>query len=359
MGECRYWQGRNGKWYTRVPGADGEKKLAYRNTENEIKEYIKNEYDNPYISVLFKEYLERYETISRVQISTIQRKAVDFNKYFSVIAPYRIRSMTEWDWVDFIEGILANYELTAKRFCMIKGLAKDLLKYALRRGFIDFSPDLMLQKVEVGRKVFKTTMKRDIEDCYARDELRALTDYLCAHIDPYNLAILLMAYTGIRIGECVSLYKDDIYDSYITISKTECRYKAASGRYIYEIKDAPKTEAGIRNVFLPESESWILPAIKSFQKDRKFAFSDAMGNRINAQEVRLRLRRVCKKIGIPYKSPHKLRKTYATILIESGVSPKVIQSQLGHTDIRTTEQYYFRNRNKNAEMQGIINNIEL
>jgi len=47
----------------------------------------------------------------------------------------------------------------------------------------------------------------------------------------------------------------------------------------------------------------------------------------------------CKAIGRPEVSPHKLRHTYATALVNSRAPLKQIQRNLGHTDIRTTDMY--------------------
>ena len=56
---------------------------------------------------------------------------------------------------------------------------------------------------------------------------------------------------------------------------------------------------------------------------------------------------------------HKARKTYATTLLDSGVSPRIVMNQMGHTMIETTEAYYhFNNRNvsqvKDALSQALI-----
>ena len=45
---------------------------------------------------------------------------------------------------------------------------------------------------------------------------------------------------------------------------------------------------------------------------------------------------------------HKIRKTYGTILIDSGMDDKFIQEQMGHRDITTTRKYYYYN-NKSME----------
>lgn len=55
------------------------------------------------------------------------------------------------------------------------------------------------------------------------------------------------------------------------------------------------------------------------------------------------LYRACEKIGIPKRSMHVLRKTYATRLINAGVDEAIIINQMGHTEFATTKAYYYYN----------------
>lgn len=74
------------------------------------------------------------------------------------------------------------------------------------------------------------------------------------------------------------------------------------------------------------------------------------GKRIRTYSFTSRLKSICKKLDISPKSLNKIRKTYATTLIDSGVEESLIISQMGHTDIDTTKKYYYKNR-KNLEQK--------
>jgi len=57
-------------------------------------------------------------------------------------------------------------------------------------------------------------------------------------------------------------------------------------------------------------------------------------------------KRVSKELGI-HVSPHMLRHTYATNCISQGINIHTLQSQMGHSDIRTTSLYLSMNSEQN------------
>ena len=64
------------------------------------------------------------------------------------------------------------------------------------------------------------------------------------------------------------------------------------------------------------------------------------GERIHTQAIRMRLRRICDKLHIYRKSPHKIRKTYGSILLDNRIDSRLIIGQMDHTNILCTEQHY-------------------
>ena len=55
------------------------------------------------------------------------------------------------------------------------------------------------------------------------------------------------------------------------------------------------------------------------------------------------LQRICKALGIKYRSSHQIRFTVATLLYDEGVSITKISSLLGHADTATTWHYIRKN----------------
>jgi len=55
------------------------------------------------------------------------------------------------------------------------------------------------------------------------------------------------------------------------------------------------------------------------------------------------------------KSPHKCRKTFASLLLEAGMSARAVQKLLGHEDISTTYAYYAFDRSSEEEQVAALN----
>ena len=56
-------------------------------------------------------------------------------------------------------------------------------------------------------------------------------------------------------------------------------------------------------------------------------------------------------------STHKIRKTYASILLSNHVDDRLITAQMGHTDIATTRGSYYFNRNSEDKNKQVISSV--
>ena len=83
---------------------------------------------------------------------------------------------------------------------------------------------------------------------------------------------------------------------------------------------------------------------------------DKLG-RVRAKRFNTWLHRTCKNIGIPERSTHKIRKTYASILLSNRVDERLITMQMGHTDIATTKGIYYFNRKSKDANKNVISSV--
>lgn len=157
-------------------------------------------------------------------------------------------------------------------------------------------------------------------------------------------------------GEIAALKKNDIIGCTVYVKRTEISYQDDDGNYVYEVRDFPKTQAGVRPVIFPDNCRWILCRIKEMSSQHEYLF-ERNGERMRAHIFRRRLKRICANLEIKQKSPHKIRKTYGSILLDSGVPESLVIKQMGHVDVETTKGYYYRNMRKKEQQSDVINHI--
>ena len=146
----------------------------------------------------------------------------------------------------------------------------------------------------------------------------------------YYMIFQTLYWTGMREGEFLALTPADIdFDSRnISITKS---YQRLKGK---DIISTPKTAKSKRTVSIPEFLSDELKDyIKGMKPDQRiFPYSK--------DDLRNYLRRVCHITGVKIIRIHDIRHSHASLLIELGLSPKIIADRLGHEKIETTLNIY-------------------
>ncbi len=361
MHPYKVWQGSDGKWYTYLPDEQG-RVLKKRTTEDAIKQLIidfwKIEEDNPTIEDVFWEWNNRKLELQQISPATHLRNKQVFNRHYTVFGQRKIKYVTEEAVADFLEEQIPLHNLTAKAFANLKGITRGFFRRAKKRKLISFSIDEVFLDLEISDKHFKPVIKEDYEEVFSEEETSTMIPYLLEHLDQKNLAILLMFVSGMRVGEVVALAHDVILDDHIKVRRTETRYYSEEEKhYICEVKESPKTNAGIRDVFLPEGYCWLYQKLKELNPTEQYVFLADCGRRMTTHGVRSRLRYLCKKLNIYHKSPHKARKTYGSILLDNNVDQRFILDQMGHTDIACTENHYHRNRKDKNKKTQVLSQI--
>jgi len=149
-------------------------------------------------------------------------------------------------------------------------------------------------------------------------------------------AILELMYaTGLRISELVNLKLENIYfeESFLRIlgkgnKERIVPFGKVASKYIKE--------------YLQKSRPQLLK-----QGASEFVFLNRSGNKLTRQGLWKIIKAYGKKIGISKKlSPHVLRHSFATHLVEKGADLRSIQMMLGHSNITTTEIYTYIARDR-------------
>lgn len=160
------------------------------------------------------------------------------------------------------------------------------------------------------------------------------TRFITSGLPPKYIALFcLLFWTGCRRGEALALTPADIdfNKREMSINKTRSH---VTGRG--DVITPPKTPTSVRKVALPPFlcmilQDWI---------ERAGIESNQELFEMGIRTVRNAMENYTKKAGLPHIRVHDLRHSHASMLINMGISPKLIQERLGHKSISTTLDVY-------------------
>lgn len=358
------WQGDNGKWYTYLPDKVKGRVLKKRNTEEKIKQLIIefNKGKEPTLEAVFKEWSTSKLELKEIKKGTYDRYNRDFKRFFGdeKIKKLQFESIDE-DWLEnFIKVTIVNQKLTRKSYCNFRLLLHGIFKRAKKKKLTQIDIVSFLECLELSKNLFSKRILNKEEQVFTEDEIPKVINYLENNLDIVNLGLLLIFATGIRVGELAAIKPEDVNDNMLHVQRTEVCYVAEvdekTGKSInaYDIEEYPKSEAGDRYVVIPNESMWIISRTKDMNLQGEFLFM-RKGKRIKTFTYRKRIVSICNALHIIPRSPHKIRKTYGTMLIDADVDESVIIDQMGHSDINCTRQYYFYSNKNNSTKTKQIN----
>ena len=362
-------QGADGRWCTNVYDSSGKRKTIRCSTieqlHNKIAEHYRKLEEDQAITfpMVCKEWLDEKNRHNEITPASYTKYMGDYRRFFinreDPFCKMCVAEINDSDLKRFIKDAIVDMGLTKKTYKQMKILLKGALLHAKEEGYTDFSAGTFFFDLVLSERLFARKKKEtDEEQVFNDEEVLLLMDFLWAEQDIRGLGLILMFQTGMRVGELAVLKRENIQDGAIHVVATEeTYYDHESGKRVSEPVDHAKTDAGERTIFLPETAEATLKAIRAINPFGEFLFMDKQGRRIRANRFNYWLHRACKKVGIPERSSHKIRKTYASILLSNQVDDRLITSQMGHTDIATTRGSYYFNRNSEKQRKEIISKV--
>ena len=232
-----------------------------------------------------------------------------------------IRDVTLHDLEHFSAG-LHDIGIHSRSQCRILSGIRSFFRFVQLDGYRDDDPTELLESPQIGDHLPEVLTTEEV------DRLEASID-LSKWEGHRNRAIIEVLFScGLRVSELVNLKLSDLYidEEYVRVmgKGSKERLVPISRKAIDELK----------NWFYDRN----LMKIKSGEED--FVFLNRRGAHLTRTMILIMIKSQAKDAGIQKTiSPHTLRHSFATALLEGGADLRFIQALLGHEDIGTTEIY--------------------
>ncbi|MFA6277301.1 MAG: site-specific tyrosine recombinase XerD [Pedobacter sp.] len=271
----------------------------------------------------FKDYLKLERSLSKHSIDAYLNDVDKLVQYYLAIDKDLLLSKLQLsDLRDFISwlndvGMQANTQAR-----VISGI-KAFFTYLMQEQIILEDPTALLESPKLTRKL------PDTLNIYEIDQLIDAIDASKPE-GMRNKAIIEMLYgCGLRVTELVELKISNIY--------AETEFIKVIGKGNKE-RLVPIGSTALKLLEIYVSQIRVHLSIKKGHED--YIFLNRSGSRLSRISVFNLIKTLAIKVGIHKSiSPHTLRHSFATHLIEGGADLRAVQEMLGHASITTTEIY--------------------
>ncbi len=277
---------------------------------------------------MYLEYLELEKGLSMNSIDSYRR---DLTGFIEALETDNITDITRQSVSKYIRFLKENkYAITSiiRKIASLRGF----FKWAYATGLTQTNPALAIEQPKIPKKLPKVLNVAEIETL------------LKENLSPTERVIMELLYScGFRISELINLKMTDIdlKSKYI-----RCFGKGSKERIVPLGEYAKQA---IEN-YLPYREL----ILQKYNSSSKKLLLSETNHELTRQEVYKFIRKQGEKIH-KHISPHTLRHTFATHLIENGADLRVVQELLGHSDVATTQLYTHISKKRLKEVYFSIN----
>ena len=275
----------------------------------------------------YLEYLELEKGLSQNTLEAYRRDLSEFSQGVEDIKKVDRMSINM-----FIRKLRENKLAPSSIIRKIASL-RGFFKWASSAGIIDKNPASTLEQPKVPQHLPKVVSIKEIEEM------------LHNNLTPLEHVIMELLYScGLRVSELVNLKTNDID---LSSKYVRCFGKGSKERIIPigEIAKKAVTE------YMPERDF----LVKKYNLNTKLLLIQNSGRLITRQDVYTFIHAQGKLIHKNI-SPHTLRHSFATHLLENGADLRVVQELLGHSDVSTTQLYTHIRKKRLKDVYFSINN---
>lgn len=196
-------------------------------------------------------------------------------------------------------------------------------QFLIRERVVDNDPTVHLEMPQMDKKLPNVLSIEEVDALIQAPDLKKANGIR-------DQAMLELLYgSGMRVSECINLNIDDIN---LTMGFVRCFGKGGKERII----PLGKSALNACKVYLDGPRQELVKA----ETKTDALFINQRGKRLTRQGFWKLLKQHAQKAGIQKElTPHTLRHSFATHLIENGADLRAVQEMLGHADISTTQIY--------------------
>ena len=316
---------------------------------------------------LYPKWLEHKALVTTE--ATANRNNKDWKRYYAndpiVDAP--MVSLSKNQLEEWVGTLTKEYEMNRTQFGNFSSIIRQMYAYAAEESLIPFNP---FAAVSINwKKLRKPQRKQDEELIFFSDEAERMVSYCWEQYDKHRqrvqifapLAIVFAFYTGVRIGELVSLRFTDINRDGITVQ----RMLDATNHVVPRTKGTDGPD--IRTVPLTSEALKVIEEVRRKKTEMGmptngyiFAFDgDFNGDPAKLMHrIKNTIKAYCIELEMVERSMHDVRRTFISKCIDGGMSIKTVMNMVGHKHVQTTENNYLcdikRAQERTAELQRAI-----
>ena len=285
--------------------------------------------------------MNRYLTYLRDEkqssVNTVQAYRRDLEKFFDFAAPRDIRSFAQLnpEDVEAYKLYLNSLGLSASSVSRSLSSLRGLFQYLLSVGVLESNPAKAVHNDKVVRKELNVLTSKEVDALLSQPDVNDIKGMR-------DKAMLELLYaTGIKVSELIGL---DLNDLNLSVSCIRCG-DTGNERMI------PLYPVALKAVttYLEKSRRFLASS-----SNENALFVNVAGERLSRQGFWKILKSYVQAANITKDiTPHTLRHSFATHLLENGADIHDIQEILGHRDLSSTQRYaqYLKDKMKNSYMK--------
>lgn len=289
------------------------------------------------LTIQLNRYLAYLRDEKHSPSNTVQAYRRDLEKFFGYAATRDIRSFSQLNEEDVEEyKLYLNAQgLSSSSVSRSLSSLRGLFQYLLAVGLADTNPAKNVHNDKVVRKELNVLTSKEVEALLSQPDVNDIKGIR-------DKAMLELLYaTGIKVSELIGL---DLKDLNLSVSCIHCG-EGENERLI------PLYPVALKAVTTYLEKSRVILAAST---DEVALFVNLFGERLSRQGFWKILKSYVASAKITKDiTPHTLRHSFATHLLENGADIHDIQEILGHRDLSSTQRYaqYLKDKMKNSYMK--------